>query len=502
MKKIHLFVLKSFLGPLLMTFFIITFLLQMQFLWKYVDDLVGKGLTFGVLGDLLLYASATFVPLSLPLAILLASLMTFGSLGENYELTAMKAAGISLIRIMYPLIVLLFVICIAAFFYSNISLPFFNLKMRSLIYDIQQQRPELQIKEGSFYNGIGNYSIRIGKKVASTNLLYNVRIYDHTSNLGDVNITVADSGYMKMTADKKMLMITLFSGSSYIDMPENRNKSYYITKRTFPFRRDNFSKQIISIPLEGFDFQRTEEGLFRSNYQMMNLAQLKLATDSMKKDLYHDRIMLRNNMMSSTFLPSTTKSLAPAGFIKKDTLKPIRFNLHVFYNLMSDMDKVSVLSYALNDSRSAKSSLTGEAQVRKSKEQRLRRHEIEWHKKFTLSLACLIFFFIGAPLGAIIRKGGLGLPMVISVIFFIVYYVISLTGEKFVRESYTPAFIGVWISSYVLLPLGIFLTYKAATDSSILNLESYGKMFSKITNHKIWKIFLRKTINENSDSVQ
>jgi lipopolysaccharide export system permease protein len=491
-KKIHVFVLNSFLGPLLLTFFIITFLLQMQFLWKYVDDLVGKGLTFGVLSDLLIYASATFVPLALPLAILLASLMTFGSLGENYELIAMKAAGISLIRIMYPLITLLFVISIAAFFYSNISLPFFNLKMRALFYDIQQQRPELQIKEGAFYNGIGNYSIRIGKKVASTNLLYNVRIYDHTSNSGNVNITLADSGFMKMTADKKMLMITLFSGTSYIDMPENKPKSYYVIKKTYPFHRDKFSKQIISIPLAGFDFQRTEEGLFRSNYQMMNLAQLKFATDSMKKDLYRDRIMLRDNMMFSTYLPTTTKSIIPREGIKKDTLKPIRFNLHLFYILMSDQDKVSALSYALNDARSAKSSLSGEVQVRKSKEQRLRRHEIEWHKKFTLSLACLIFFFIGAPLGAIIRKGGLGLPLVISVLFFVLYYVISLTGEKFVRESYTPAFVGVWISSYVLLPLGVFLTFKATTDSSILNLESYSKMLSKITNHKIWKIFSKK----------
>jgi lipopolysaccharide export system permease protein len=464
----------------------------MQFLWKYVDDLVGKGLTFVVLADLLMYASATFVPLALPLAILLASLMTFGSLGENYELTAMKSAGISLLRIMTPLIALMIIISVTAFFYSNISLPFFNLKMRSLIYDIQQKRPELQIKEGSFYNGIENYSIRIGKKDASNNLLHNIKIYDHSANLGNVSITLADSGFMKMTEDKKMLMITLFSGTSYVDMQENNNKRNYTTKKTYPFRRDKFSKQIISIPLEGFDFQRTEEGLFRSNFQMMNLKQLKYATDSMIKDLYHDRMLLRDNMLATNYSPTSRSRLIPKDIIIKDTLKSLQFNLHSFYKFMPDQEKVTTLTFALNEARNAKSSLVSESQIQKAKEKRLRRHEIEWHKKFTLSLACFIFFFIGAPLGAIIRKGGLGLPLVISVLFFVLYYVITLTGEKFVRESYTPAYIGVWISSYVLLPLGIFLTYKATTDSAILNVESYGKLLNKIFNLKIWKKFSRK----------
>ncbi len=490
MKKIHSFVLNSFSGPLLLTFFIITFLLQMQFLWKYVDDLVGKGLTFGVLADLLIYASATFVPLALPLAILLAALMTFGGLGENYELIAMKSAGISLIKIMYPLILLMIVIGIAAFFYSNISLPFFNLKMRSLLFDIQQQRPELQIKEGAFYNGIENYSIRIGKKDASTNLLHNIKIYDHTSNIGNTSITIADSGYMKMTADKRTLMVTLYSGLSYVDMAENNNRRYYY-KKTYPFRRDKFSKQVISIPLEGFDFQRTEEGLFRSNFQMMNLKQLQYAMDSMKSDLYRDRILLKNNLMATTFFQSAIRNINKV-VPKKDTLKPVRFNLQLYYRLMPDQDKVTAISYALNEARSAKSNLSGEVQVSKVKEKLYRRHEIEWHKKFTLSLACLVFFFIGAPLGAIIRKGGLGLPLVISVLFFVLYYVISITGEKFVRESYTPAYIGVWISSYILLPLGIFLTYKSTTDSAILNVESYGKLINKILNLKIWKKFSRK----------
>ncbi len=461
----------------------------MQFLWKYVDDLVGKGLSFWVLGELLAYASATFVPLALPLAILLASLMAFGELGENYELTAMKSAGISLIRILNPLIILMVVVCVAAFFYSNISLPYFNCKMRALLYDIQQKRPELNIKEGVFYDGIQNYVIRVGKKEPKTNLLYNIRIYDHSSNQGDVSITLADSGYMKMTVDKHVLMTTLFSGESYVDMPESEKNNEQ--KRTFPFRRDKFARQIINIPLEGFDFQRTDEGLFRSNYQMMNLKQLKHAIDSMKSELNVDRVELKNAMILEDYSPSVYHNYLSAG-IKKDTIKHVRFNVNTFYNKMPEEEKISAISYALNEARKAKSHLSVNVQFNKSKSIRMRKHEIEWQKKFTLSLACLIFFFIGAPLGAIIRKGGLGMPLVVSVVFFVLYYIISLTGEKFVRESYLPDYIGVWISSGILLPLGTFLTFKATNDSAVLNVDSYLKVFTKFSNLKIWKIFSEK----------
>ncbi len=459
----------------------------MQFLWRYIDDLVGKGLTFYVLAELLLYASATFVPLSLPLAILLASLMTFGGMGENFELIALKSAGISLTKIMKPLMILMVAISILAFFYSNISLPFFNWKMRSLLYDIQQQRPEVYIKEGVFYNGIENYSIKIGKKDAKSSLLREIRIYDHTSNLGNTNVTLADSGYMKLTSDKRAMIITLFNGESYVDMPENDNRHYY--NRSYPFRRDKFAKQVINIPLEGFNFQRSDEGLFRSNYQMMNLKQLKYTTDSLKYDMYRDRMSLKTNMMYSNYYSVTISKLPESHHndTAKSKIKPVEFNLFKIYFQLTDYEKVSAIGYALSEARNAKSLVNSETQVYKSKEQRLRKHEIEWHKKFTLSLACIVFFFIGAPLGAIIRKGGLGMPLVISVLFFVLYYIITLSGEKFVRESYMPAYIGVWISSFILLPLGIFLTYKANVDAAIMNSESYVKFFNKFFNLKIWK---------------
>jgi len=467
----------------------------MQFLWRYIDDLVGKGLTFSVLAELLIYASATFVPLSLPLAILLAALMTFGGMGENYELIALKSAGISLTKIMRPLMFLMVAISISAFFYSNISLPFFNWKMRSLLYDIQQQRPEVYIKEGAFFNGIENYSIKIGKKDAKSSLLRDIRIYNHTSNLGNIDITMADSGYMKLTSDKHTMIIILFNGESYVDMPENDNRRY--NNRSYPFRREKFAKQVINIPLEGFNFQRSEEGLFRSNYQMMNLKQLKYTTDSLVSDLHHDQMSLKNSLIYSNYytVTITKQPIYVRGDTTKSKFKMSKFNLSKIYAQLSDYEKVSAIGYALNESRNAKNTVNSESQVHKSKEQRLRKHEIEWHKKFTLSLACIVFFFIGAPLGAIIRKGGLGLPLVISVLFFILYYIITLSGEKFVRESYWPPIIGVWISSFILLPLGIFLTYKANVDAAIMNAESYVKLFNKFFNLKIWKkLYFKKNI--------
>ena len=463
----------------------------MQFLWKYVDDLVGKGLSLSVMFELIMYATATFIPLALPLAVLLASLMTFGSLGENYELIALKASGISLAKVMVPIVFLMLGISIMAFFYSNISLPFFNWKMRSLLYDIQQQRPELQIKEGIYYNGIENYSIRIGKTDPTTNLLHDIKIYDHSSNSGNVSVTVADSGYIKVTDDKRSLVIILYSGESYVDMPEQQ-KAYY-KNRSYPFRRDQFKEQIINVSLAGFDFQRTEEGMFRNNFQMMNLKQLVYAVDSMKTDIKNDsRVLYRNiyNTYSYNYRNINSSSI-DTNKIKQ--AKP-NMNIWVLFYQLNDQEKLNVIHNALNETRNSKSYVTSEADIKGSKSKKMRKHEIEWHKKFTLSLACLIFFFIGAPLGAIIRKGGLGLPLVISVLFFILYYVISLTGEKMVRESLWESFYGVWLSSLVLLPLGAFLTYKATHDSALLNMDSYYKLLQKIKNLTFWQRFKKSKI--------
>jgi lipopolysaccharide export system permease protein len=293
------------------------------------------------------------------------------------------------------------------------------------------------------------------------------------------------------------MIIILFNGENYVDMPENDNRRY--SNKSYPFRRDKFAKQVINIPLEGFNFQRSDEGLFRSNYQMMNLKQLKYTTDSLVTDLHRDKLALKNNLIYSNYytITVTKQPFNFRGDTTKANIKFSKFTLNKVYNQLSDYEKVSALSYALNEARNAKSTISSESQVHKSKEQRLRKHEIEWHKKFTLSFACIIFFFIGAPLGAIIRKGGLGMPLVISVIFFVFYYVISLMGEKFVRESLLPAYEGSWIASMVLMPLGIFLTYKATHDAAFMRVENYIMFFNKYFNvKKLKRLFIKNTESE------
>ena len=477
-KRLHLLVLKSFLGPFLLTFFIVVFVLVMQFLFKYINDLIGKGLEFKIVGEFMLYLSTSMVPLSLPLALLMAALMTFGNLGEFNELTALKSSGISLQRIMMPILILTILLSIGAFFFSNYVLPVANLKMRSLLYDIQRQRPEFQIIEGVFYNGIEGYSIRIGDRNHKTGMLYDIRIYDHSQKHGNTTVTYADSGKMKVTENERYLVITLYNGRSYDELdPEKQNRRDY----TYPQRRDKFQEQIMTIEMKGFELNRTDESLFRGNYNMMSLSQLKHFEDSLVNDIDEINKGLTTTLNRTTYAQyrrATSRYKADPA----DTLKPsvLVLNGDSLFNLMPNSHKLQVTSQAITQARSSLNYVTTSFVNSDSKIRRLRKYQIEIQRKFTLSFACFIFFFIGAPLGAIIRKGGLGMPTVISVLFFLVYYVISLSGEKFVRESMVSPFQGMWISAVVLLPTGIFLTYKAATDAAIMNLETYSNFIRKL----------------------
>ena len=478
MKKLHLFVIKTYTGPLISTFFVVVFVLLMQFLWKYIDDLIGKGLEFSVISELLLYTSAGLVPLALPLAILLSSLMTFGNLGENFELTALKSAGISLQRIMSPLIIMTVLISIGAFYFANNFLPYTNLKMRSLLYDVQQQRPEMQIREGIFYNGIDNYSIKVADKNHRTNMMYDIKIYDHTDRRGNLKVTVADSGFMMITEDKGHLVTTLYSGYNYEEMEDRARQR---ETRTFPHRNDRFREQRLIIELSGFDLQRTDEEAFRHNSQMMNLNQLSMTADSlsqvMTKDVSnHTQTMIQTNFFKREAyhrnLQDSSKQVErmPADIVKlKESL--------------TQDDRRRAWDQALVDARLTRSQIISTKTNYDWQNKRIRRYEMEWHRKFTLSFACFIFFFIGAPLGAIIRKGGLGMPVVISVLFFVLYYVIDISAQKFVKELVIPAFPGMWISSFILLPTGIFLTYKATTDSVIMNTETYINYFKRVSEY-------------------
>ncbi len=493
-KKLYVLVLRAYLGPFVLTFCIVTFLLLMQFLWRYIEDLIGKGLDFFTVSKLLIYTSASLVPMALPLAVLLAALMTFGNLGENNELMSIKAAGVSLQRIMKPLITLIVVLCIGAFYFSNYVIPFANLKMRSLLYDIQRKRPEFQIKEGVFYNDIEGYSIKIKDKDSKTKALHDIIIYDHTANKGNSRVTIADSGYMRMTADGSKLVVTLFDGCNYEEMEEQKNKQ----QNTYPHRKDIFKEQELILDMSGFGMHRTDENLFKSHYKMLNIYQLEEQNDSLKKKLRKEKSNFSQTLVTDLLAindkqEKNDKKDEP-DIKSNDDLMKVGFDS--LYNSISAFNKTRVLTHALNHARRTKGFIAREKDKIDWQKERVRKYQIEWHRKFTLSFACFIFFFIGAPLGAIIRKGGLGMPVVISVLFFIIYYVVSLTGEKMVREFIFSPFVGMWISSMILLPLGVFLTYKATTDSVIMNTDTYinfvKKYFNPISAIRMLRIFSLK----------
>ncbi len=451
------------------------FILLMQFLWKYIDDLANKGLEISILAELMFYVSASLVPLALPLAILMASLMTMGSMGENYELTAMKASGISLQRIVAPLALFCVVLSIFGFLFSNYILPISNLKMNSLIWDITNQKPELNLREGIFYNGIDGYSIRIGKKDFKTKLLTKIMIYDQKEGNGDIKVIVADSGHMEVTSDKKYLMVRLYDGYNYEEMNRSSIKK--------PAHRDKFSKQEIRIPLNGLNLTRTDESLFKQNYKMMSIRQLKKYSDSLQIDVGVKTNQLYKSLMHSQILryrPSIIKNKINIDSLNIDSLK--RLNFDTLYNKVPAQQKSSMVGDALSAARESKTYITSVQVNIEDIARRMRKYQIEWWRKFTLSGACLIFFFIGAPLGAIIRKGGLGMPVVISVLFFVLYYIISISGEKIAREGFVDPGIGMWLSGIVLLAAGIFLTQKATRESTILNVDTYINFFKKFSN--------------------
>ena len=477
-KIIHRYIISSFLGPFVLTFCIVVFVLLMQFLWLYIDELAGKGLSFGVIAELLIYTAASMVPLALPLSVLFSSIMTLGNLGESYELIAMKSAGISLQRILRPLIVVSVMIGITAFFFSNNVLPYANLKMKSLLYDIRQKKPDMKISEGIFYGGINNYSIRIGRRNYETNTLYNLQIYNHSAQNGNTQVTIADSGYMHMSDDKKFLVLDLYHGVNYEEMEENR-KSYQPGQKEYPFRRNSFDEEIVQIDMSIFELNRTDESLFKQSNQMMNLKQLSKTADS----IYHEGTG-KKNQLAKTSIELTRQSNVYSRKSNGDSLKPLKnfpANFAVFFAGLPAKERVTAIQNAQEHARSLLENTSVSKTDIDATMEKQRRYQIEWQKKFSLSFACIMFFFIGAPLGALIRKGGLGVPMVISVLFFVVYYVLSMTGEKFAREGVYAPWIGLWISTFIILPIGILLFYQATHDSAALMSENYLTFIRKIS---------------------
>ncbi len=465
----------------------VVFIMLMQFLWKYIDDLVGKGLETKVLAEFLLYSASFTVDMAIPLAVLLASLMTFGNLAENLELLAFKSSGVPLSRIMAPLLYIVLLISVATFLFSINVKPITNLKQMTLLREIQRSRPQMQIQPGIFDNTMEGFSIRIGDQNPRTTLLTDIWIYDHRDKKGNISVTVADSGYMKMSSDEKHLALTLYNGHSYEEMEKTSKKSSSRKSnvKTYPHRRDEFAKQELLLELTGFGLSRSDNNLYKNSFSMLNLKQLNHFEDTLTTDIEKMQMSvyeLIENSTSNKTKRNLKKNEASIDSATHAEMIPafIRFDIDSSFNAFTKSKQRRTLTQAINLARTNKSYIMTNANSLSFKTKRLRRYQNEKHRKFTLSFSCIIFFFIGAPLGAIIRKGGLGMPVIVSVLFFLVWYMISITGEKFVREDMLSPFVGMWISSFILIPLGLFLSYKASRDSVMENIDSYFNFIKKI----------------------
>ena len=483
MKRLDRFIVKSFVGPFFAILFVVVFILVMQFLWLYIDELVGKGLSMKVILEFLAWGSATMLPLSLPLATLLASMMTLGSLGENNELLAIKAAGISLQRVLIPLGICCAVISVGAFFVSNDLIPVAYNKIYTLRDDIGKTKDEIKIPTGTFYNGIEGYILRVNEHNDETGMMNGVMVYNHTKNKGNTSLTIADSAMMKMSKDKTYLTFILYNGTNY---EETNNKKYRDT--TLQLQKIDFLKQEMVIPLKNYAFQKSDSSRFDDQVKSMNLKQLQHSQDSIgtldstEKQENLNTIRKSRTLRYNAQLDTATKSIPKTPFTTVDEGK-----------WKTIKDEIAALEKAKKNAEELQASLESFARYRYHHNYTLRLIDIEILKKFALSIACLIFFFIGAPLGAIIRKGGLGVSAIISVLFFVAYWVIDISGTKLAKDGAVGPFAGVFFSSYVLLPTGLFLSWKAINDSAIFSTDTIKNTFRKLK-AKIMGLFKKTRI--------
>ena len=455
-----------------MTFLICIFILLMQFLWMHVKDLVGKGISIGVLSEFFLYAFFTMIPLGLPLAILLASLMTFGNLGENFELTAMKAAGVSLFRIMCPLIIFISFVCAGAFFFSNNVLPVAQSKLWALIFSLRQKSPELDIPVGEFYSGINGMTVYVRER--DDKLLKNLMIYDFSAGFNNATVMTADSGRVQLTADNKYLLLTLFDGETFENIKDQKSSNR--KSENIPYRRETFKRKEILVEFDT-ELSRYDESVLKDQHVSKNVQQLTQSIDSVNKILDVKLGQQGIDILQKNYLGREHRS------IKIELPKDVdlrHYSLDSLYLSLKQNALEVAATQAVTKAKEKKDQLQYNKIMINDSIVYVRKHLIELHRKFTLSFACLIFFFIGAPLGAIIRKGGLGMPAVISVLMFVVYYIIDNTGYKMAREGIWEVYQGMWLSSSILLPIGIFLTYKAAVDATLFSADQYKKIWENI----------------------
>jgi lipopolysaccharide export system permease protein len=410
----------------------------MQFLWKYIDDLIGKGLDVSQVSELMIYSIARFVPLALPIAVLISSVMVLGKLGENYELAALQSSGISLISIMKPIFVLIVLISISSFLFSNYVMPIANFKGGSLLYDIKKKKPAINIKEGIFYNDIDGFSIKIGSK--DDDVLNDILIYDHKENLGNKKVISAKSGKMNITDDEKYMELYLFDGNSYIEIENNNKKKKSIN------RKISFQKDLIRFDLSSFNMKNSEM-LYKGHYAMLNNKQLSYSIDSLNNKLIDKQNLIKVRVSENYKYDASSKSDSVIS--------------------LNNLNNKKIHETAINKLRILKSVSKSNADDLNYKKTIIAKHKIEWHRKISLAFACIIMFLIGAPLGSIIRKGGFSVPLLVSILLFVVYYVISITGEKTAKDLSTSPFEGMWISNFIFIPISIILISLALRNSSI-----------------------------------
>ena len=463
-KKLDKLILKSFIGPFVITFFIAFFVLMMQGLWKYLDDLVGKGLDFITICQFLWYACASLLMLAMPIAILISSIMTFGNLGESFELVAIKSSGISLLRFMRPLIWLTILLCGITFLFANYVIPYANLKFTTLYTDIYVKKPAFDLKEGVFFTHIPNYAIKVGKKDSDGRTIHNIIIFEQNNSVQD-NCIVAEKGVMKISDDEKYLEFNLENGYRYQERGNLSDSSTEYTRLGFKEFKKLFDLSVLQK-------QQTNDSIFSKNFKMLSARQLSFNIDSLKKD---------RKQLDKTFDKIKHNELIYAALPEKiwKQSKP-KTQLDDYNKMFSDSINNRIKQYAINKIASIKSGINQFNVDKEVKEKDITMHLIEWHKKYSISLACLILFFIGAPLGAIIRKGGLGMPLVVAIVFFLIFHLLSLFGEKFVKQDILSPIVGMWLAIIVLAPVGTFLTYKAMHDSQLFNKDFYRRQIKKI----------------------
>lgn len=470
MKKLDWLLLKSYFGPLVLTFFIALFVLDMMFLWKYVDDMIGKGIETLVLMELMFYASATSVPMAFPLAVLVASIMTFGNFGEHFELTAIKSSGISLFRFMRPLILFSVFLSGVAFYFSNNILPVANLKFSALLYDVRQQKPALNFKSGIFNTDIDNFSIRIGSKSEDQKSIYDVLIYDLSEGKGNTHVIVADSGNLSHSEDGSELIFVLYNGVQYKDeaeLNETENAAKHYTNRFETWEK--------KFDLSGFKMGRTDQSFFNRMHKMLNIFQLKEGLDSVKVQ-YADEILVMHRNLENYFISiKSANDTMPVYEVDADE----SLNFYTHMESKKPQDKIKINSVGMTKAKNVKNIIDGKREMAKAKIKDMVQYKLYMHQKFTLSVACIVLFFIGAPLGSIIKKGGFGFPMLWAVIFFVIYLVTSIVGEKTAEQMVIEPWQGMWLSTILLVPVGLFLTVKAKNDSPLFTFDFYKNLLKR-----------------------